>query len=471
MANDRIGRIPPHNQDAETALLGAVLLRNKALENVSSLLRKEDFYIRANQFIWEGINNLRDEHPGTTIDLVTLTDYLSKKGTLSECGGVPYIASLTNSVPSSTNAAYYAQIIRNCSLKRQLLDLSVKIGDSAFDDTQDVRKSMDEIDASLTGLTQNISTNQYKNSGTLIYKVVEDVHKKMCGEESPGVSSGFKSLDKYIGGFKPADYVIIGARPSVGKTAFALSIAHNMAFNTTKPVKVGFFSLEMSGESLMERILARESSINSRAFRNGDLTAAQDEAMMAAAARMYDFAGNLFIQDTPNIGLMEIKAQARRMVRDEHVQVIFIDYIGLIELEGAGNKPRHEQYGEISRSIKSLARELNVPIICLSQVNRDAGKDRPPMLSDLRESGSIEQDADLVMLLDDESKRLDENNKIAQYETEDVQEANDSSEDDKTNRQIKVIIAKQRNGATGGFNMLFRAKFVSFNELERRSSF
>lgn len=471
MANDKIGRIPPHNADAENALLGAVLLRNRALEDVQNIITKDDFYIRANQFIWEGISNLRDEKPSVTIDLVTLTNYLSEKGTINECGGVPYIASLTNSVPSSTNASYYAQIIKNCALKRQLLDLSIKIGDSAFDDTQDVKKSIDDLDQNLSVLTQNAATDAYKSSKNLIYQVVEDVHAKMAGEKSAGLSSGFKTLDKYIGGFKPADYVIIGARPSVGKTAFALSIAHNMAFGGSNPTKVGFFSLEMSGESLMERIMARESSINSRAFRNGELSKEQDDLMMAAAARMYDNASNLFIQDTPNIRLMEMKSQARRMVRDEGVQIIFVDYIGLIELDGAGNKPRHEQFSEISRSLKSLARELNIPIVCLSQVNRDAAKDRPPMLSDLRESGSIEQDADLVILLDDASKRLDENNKIAQYDTEDIPEANNNDPDDKSNREIKIIIAKQRNGSTGAFNMLFRAKFVSFNEIERRPSF
>ena len=475
MANDKIGRIPPHNTDAETALLGAVLLRNKALEDVSTLLVKEDFYVRANQFIWEAILNLRDEMSGATIDLLTLTDYLGKKGLLAECGGIPYIASLTDSVPSSSNASYYAQIIRNCSLKRQLLELSVNIGDSAFDETQDVRKSLDQVDAKLSALTQNITTNGYKHSETLIFKVIADVHAKMAGELSPGVSSGFRTLDKYIGGFRPADYVIIGARPSVGKTAFALSIVHNLAFKskTGRPedaVKVGFFSLEMSGESIMERILARESSINSRAFRNGELTVEQEAHMMQACENLYRFSKNLLVQDTPNIRLMEIKAQSRRMVRNEKVQVIFIDYIGLIELDGAGNKARHEQFSEISRSLKSLARELNVPIICLSQVSRDAAKDRPPMLSDLRESGSIEQDADLVMLLDDASKRLDENNKIAQYDN-DEESSEDGSSNDKTNREIKVIIAKQRNGSTGAFNMMFRAKYVSFEEIERRPSF
>lgn len=466
MSAEKIGRIPPHNTDAEIALLGAVLLRNKALEEVQSMLVKEDFYTRSHQLIWEGILALRNEKPSTTIDLLTLTSFLQEKGILSECGGIPYIASLTNSVPSSSNAAYYAQIIRNLSLKRQLLELSVVIGDKAFDATEDVKSSIDQLDERLTALATNITTGNYKKSGSFIYQLVDDIHDKMSGVKKSGVSSGFRSLDAYLGGFKPSELIIIGARPSVGKTAFALSLAHNMAFNSSNPVKVGFFSLEMSGETLMERIISRESSINSMALRNGLLDSATEEELMRCVDRMYDLSSNLLIQDTPNIKLMEIKAQARRMVRDDKVQIIFIDYIGLIDAEGASQKQRHEQIGEISRSLKSLARELNIPVIVLSQVNREAGKDRPPMLADLRESGSIEQDADVVMLLDDASKRLDENNKVAQYAEEQAPDPNDR-DNNSHNRPIKIIIAKQRNGSTGAFDMMFKSNFVSFTEIDR----
>ena len=458
MSAEKIGRIPPHNSDAEIALLGAVLFRNKALEEVQTMLVRDDFYTRSHQLIWDGIIALRNEKPGATIDLVTLTSFLEEKGTLAECGGIPYIASLTNSVPASSNASYYAQIIRNCSLKRQLLELSVVIGDKAFDATEDVKSSIDQLDEKLTALATNLTTGNYMKSGTFIYQLIDDIHDKMAGIKKSGISSGFRSLDAYLGGFKPSELIIIGARPSVGKTAFALSLAHNMAFNPSNPVKVGFFSLEMSGTTLMERIIAREASINSMALRNGLLDSATEEELMRCVDRMYDLSSNLLIQDTPNIKLMEIKAQARRMVRDDKVQIIFIDYIGLIDAEGASQKQRHEQIGEISRALKSLARELNVPIVVLSQVNREAGKDRPPMLADLRESGSIEQDADVVMLLDDASKRLDENNKIGQYAEE---------QENNHNRPIKVIIAKQRNGSTGAFDMMFKSNFVSFTEIER----
>ena len=463
--SDTIGRIPPHDSDAEIALLGAVLFRNRALEEVQTMIEKNDFYTRSHQIIWDGIISLKNEKPGVTIDLVTLASFLEEKGMLADCGGKAYVASLTNAIPASTNASYYAQIIRNLSLKRQLLELSVQIGNSAFDATSDVKSSIDNLDERLSALATNITTGNYISSGNFMMRVVEDIQEKIAGKKKSGIESGFKYLDKYTGGFKPSDLIIIGARPSVGKTAFALSIAHNMAFHSEPPVKVGFFSLEMSGMTLLERLIARESSVNSMRIRNGKLEKDMEEALMHGVESMYERQDNLLIQDTPNIKLMEIKAQARRMVRDDGVQIIFIDYIGLIDTESVSAKQRHEQVAEISRALKSLARELNVPIIVLSQVSREAGKDRAPMLADLRESGAIEQDADVVILLDDASKRLDENNKIAQYsDTVDSVPDNDTLEH---NRPIKVIIAKQRNGSTVAFDMMFKSDFVSFTDIER----
>lgn len=461
-----IGRIPPHSTESEIAVLGAVLFRNKALENVQSLLVKEDFYTKSHQKIWEGIVVMHDEEPGVTIDIQTLPEFLKQKGTLEECGGYSYIANLTNSIPASSGILYHAQIVKNCSLKRRLLELSVVMGDKAFDPTEDVKSSIDYVDEKLSALALNMSTDNFKSSGHFLYQFWGSIQDKLAGKKKNGISTGFKKLDyKLDGGFKQSDLVIIGARPSVGKTALALSLAHNMAFNVSNPIKVGFFSLEMSGETLMERVVAREASINSRILRNGLLDLATQEQLRDCVDRMYDYSDNLLIQETPNIKLMEIKTQSRRMVRDDGVKIIFIDYIGLIETESSSMKPRHEQIGEISRSLKSLARELNVPVVVLSQVNRDAGKDRPPILADLRESGSIEQDADVVILLDDESKRLDDNNKISQY-AEDGSEI-ENQDPNAGNRPIKIIIAKQRNGSTGAFNMMFQSNYVSFTEIDK----
>ena len=456
-----VGRVPPHNDAAEVALLGSVLLRNKALDEVQTMLVKEDFYQRGHQLIWDAILGLRNDRPNISIDLMSLTQYMTKKGTLSEAGGAAYIASLTDSVPSSTNATYYAEIIHTASLKRQLLDLSITIGDKAFDETTEVQQSIDEIDQKITALGLNAGTDNYVEAGSLLSTVVDNIRDIQNGKRNVGVSSGFKILDKYIGGFKPSDLIIIAARPSVGKTALALSIAINMAFGNN-PVAIGFFSLEMSGASLIERVLANKGRVNLMSLRNGKMDADADARMMNAASNLYDNSKNLLIQDTPNIKLMEIRSQARKMVRENNVKAIFIDYIGLVDLSSSNvNLPRHEQVSQISRSLKQLARELEIPIICLCQVNREGGKDRAPILADLRDSGSIEQDADLVILLDDPSKRLDESGK-AQYEEE--QEGEDPGV---KRRPLKIIIAKQRNGSTGAFTLNFISDYVAFEEIER----
>ncbi|MBR2281934.1 MAG: replicative DNA helicase, partial [Spirochaetales bacterium] len=425
---------------------------------------KDDFYQPQHQLVWEAITGFRNEKPSISIDILSLTQYMAQKGTLAEAGGAAAIAELTNSVPSSTNASYYAEIIKNASLKRQLLDLSIKIGDKAFDESSNVRQSIDEIDQKITQLGTNATTTNYFDASKLITDVVDNVHDIQAGKQTVGVSSGFRIMDKYIGAFKPSDLIIIAARPSVGKTAFALSIAVNMAFGNN-PTPIGFFSLEMSGASLIERVIANKGHINLASLRNGKIDDDTNNRLMTTAANLYDNASNLMIQDTPNIKLLEICSQARRMVRDDGVKAIFIDYIGLVTLDSApSTMPRHEQVGIISRQLKQLARELQVPIICLCQVNREGGKDRPPMLADLRDSGSIEQDADLVILLDDPSKRLDENGKIAQYEDE---EGDDDSFSSVKARPLKIIIAKQRNGSTGAFNLNFISDYVSFKEIDR----
>ncbi len=461
VSEEVVGRVPPHNDAAEVALLGSVLIRNKALDEVQSMLEKEDFYQRGHQLIWDAICGLHNDKPSITIDLMSLTEYMNRKGTLSESGGAAYIASLTGSVPTSTNASYYAEIIKTASLKRKLLDLSIVIGEKAFDATQDVHQSIDDLDQEITALGMNAGTNNYVDSGKLVNDVVNTVHDIQAGKQVIGVSSGFRVVDKYIGGFKPSDLIIIAARPSVGKTALALSFAINMAFGND-PVPVGFFSLEMSGASLMERVIANVGSINLMSLRNGLMDKSTDDRMMTTAAKIYDKSSNLLIQDTPNIKLLEIRSQARRMVKENGVKAIFIDYIGLVDLSSANvNLPRHEQVSQISRSLKQLARELNIPVICLCQVNREGGKDRAPILADLRDSGSIEQDADLVILLDDPSKRLDESGK-ANYDDDQEGEGGGLKV-----KPLKVIIAKQRNGSTGAFTMNFIADYVSFKEIEK----
>ena len=458
-ANTLQGRVPSHNTDAEIALLGSILFKNSVLDEVQSMLDKNDFYVRGHQLIWEAMIGLRNERPNVTIDLLPLTQYMQEKKTLAEAGGAAYIASLTNSTPTYTNALYYAELIKDASIRRKLFDVSVLTAEKAFDESRSVEDSIDEIDQQVSALGLGFNTNSYEDVGKLITEVVDNVHDIMKGKQTIGVSSGFRALDRYIGAFKPSDLIIIAARPSVGKTALALSIAVNMAFGNN-PVPIGFFSLEMSGASLVERVIANRGQINLMSLRNGKLDGDANARMMEAASVLYSNAQNLLVQDTPNIKLSEIRSQARKMVRDNGIKALFIDYIGLVEYGTDKNLPRHEQVSAISRSLKQLARELRIPIICLCQVNREGGKDRAPILADLRDSGSIEQDADLVILLDDPSKRLDENGK-AKYEDEETEEVPGRA------KPLKVIIAKQRNGSTGAFNLNFVADYASFREIEK----
>lgn len=468
--DNSIGRVPPHNNDAEVALLGSILLKNKVLEEVQTLVVADDFYQEGHKKIWNGIVNLKAEKPSISVDIMSLSQYMAQKGTLAEAGGAAYIASLTDSVPSTTNATFYAELIRDGSIKRKLFDLSARITDAVFDDTKDAQQTLENVEQQISALESKGSSNSYSNIEQLLSDVVDEIQNRVAGKTSIGVSSGFRTLDKYIGGFKPSELVIIAARPSVGKTALALSIAINMAFaDHGKAVPIGFFSLEMSGGSLIERVLANRGQINLMSLRNGKMDAEASDRMIATADYLYQNAGNLLVQDTPNMNLLDIKSQARKMVRDDGVKAIFIDYIGLIEYKAQDAKgvtlPKHQQVGEISKALKQLARELEIPVICLCQVGRDAGKDRAPMLADLRDSGSIEQDADLVLLLDDPSKRMDENGKVAQYE--DSEDKDESFDPGLKTRPIKIIIAKQRNGSTGAFNMNFVSDYVQFKEIEK----
>lgn len=249
-ADNSIGRVPPHNNDAEVALLGSILLKNRVLDEVQTLVTGDDFYQTGHKAIWNGIIGLKTDKPSVSVDIMSLTQYMSQKGTLADAGGAAYIASLTDSVPTTTNASYYAEIIRENSLKRTLFDLSAKISDAVFDESKGSQQVLEAVEKQMSKLNNRGGANDYFDIAQLLARVVDEVHDRAAGKTTIGVSSGFKTLDKYIGGFKPSELIIIAARPSVGKTALALSIAVNMAFGH-HPVPIGFFSLEMSGASLI----------------------------------------------------------------------------------------------------------------------------------------------------------------------------------------------------------------------------
>ena len=441
------GRVPPQNEEVERAVLGAILLNERVLADVADILAPGDFYKVAHQQLFGAILSFKQES-SEALDLITLNAFLKSKALIEQCGGPGYIAGLTSDVPSTTSAAYYAQILKGLSQRRKLLLYTSLLRDKAFDESQDIQKVIDEGEQELSILSNEAAgSDTYHTIQDLVQSLILDIEDRAASGVKHGFDSGYTSLDAITGGFKKQEFIIVGARPSIGKTAFALSIVLNMLIK--KRYRVGFFSLEMSASSLMERLLAGHSRVDFSHIRKATLKNSEMAAIVDASSALYD--SHLFIQDTPNMKLMELRAQARRMKREHDVQVIFIDYIGLMDAEADSRVPRHEQISIISRSLKQLARELDVPIICLSQVGRQADGIEPK-LADLRDSGSIEQDADVVILLHRDVTKL---------------RTDDDEDRAKSNvQETKVIMAKNRNGETGVFSIAFVRNIVRFEDMD-----
>ncbi|HDQ13527.1 MAG TPA: replicative DNA helicase [Sediminispirochaeta sp.] len=437
---NRQGKVPPHNIEAEKATLGAVLLDGEVIGTVLRYLRADDFYSQAHKKIFQSIVDLFNR--GETIDLISLSDRLSAAGELESCGGHAYISALTDEVPTSANVEYYARIVKDRSVRRQLLKISTGLISQSYDEGMETRVLIEEAEQRIFDITDSQHGDSYRGVQEIIADTIEAIERLYNTKDSyTGVPSGFPDIDNMTSGFQKSEFIIIGARPSVGKTAFALSMAANMAIH--RKVPIGFFTLEMSDMALMQRMLSAEARINSDKLRTGMLRPADFHNLTEAAGRIYE--APLFIDDTPNIKLLDLRAQARRMKSKEDIQALFVDYIGLIEPENKGNIPRHEQVAEISRSLKALARELELPIICLSQVGRQS-EGKAPNLADLRESGSIEQDADVVMFLHRERE-----------ETKDAKDGGGPG-----NVETEVVIAKQRNGPVGTVKLAFLPHYTKF---------
>jgi replicative DNA helicase len=441
----KFGRVPPHNEDIERAVLGAALLSAEALEKAVEILRPEDFYKTAHRLIFEAVQHLFNVE--SAADLISLTNILRKREHLERAGGPAYIASLTSDVPTTANVEYYAKVIRADSFRRRLIVVSDELNSRAYDESEDTQELLAEAEKKIFDILDNSSLSvQYRDAGTVVTETVNVIEKLYhAGGDYTGVPSGFPELDQFTSGFQNSEYIVIGARPSVGKTALALTMAAHMAVH--KKIPVGFFTLEMSGRSLMQRLLSSEAKIDSNRIRNGMLKHSDFSKLTEAAGRLYE--SPLFIEDTPYIKLLDLRAIARRMKKNEKIQILFIDYITLIEADNKNNIPRHEQVAEISRSLKSLARELDIPIVALSQVGRQS-EGKEPTLADLRESGSIEQDADVVMFIH------------KQRETDKELEHNAKNTID-----TDLIVAKQRNGPVGTCKLLFIPRFTRFESPAR----
>ena len=377
---------------------------------------------------------------------MTLSGELEKAGKLDEAGGVDYIASLTHAVPSSANAEYYSQIVQNDSMRRALIRISGDIGARAFDERVEPKDLLEETQQELFRVSDPQKVKSYKKADSVVKNTVNyliDVYKTKA--EFTGVPSGFPDLDRLTSGFQPAELVIIGARPGMGKTAIALSMAANITIRQSRPA--AFFSLEMSEQALMIRLLSAEAGMDSHKLRTGFFPNSEFETLFAAAEHVHG--APLFIVDMPYMKMLDIQAMARMMKIQENVEIIFIDYIGLIAPDDSRQK-RFEYITEVSRNLKGLARELNIPIVVLSQLRREAEKQKPN-LADIRESGSIEQDADMVMFLNRDrelEKSYDEQSK-------------------KSGQKVQLMIAKNRNGPVGTIDLTFLkhlTKFVSYTD-------
>ncbi|MDR3248532.1 MAG: replicative DNA helicase, partial [Treponema sp.] len=424
----------------------AMLMDGDAIATSIEYLRPGDFYSNANNLVYAAILGLFNK--GLAADILTVTGELRQNGKLEQAGGAVYVSSLTTVVPSSANISYYAQTVQAYSLRRALLRVSGEISVKVFDETKESRIILEETQQRIFDIGDNRSSVRYQSAREVLNETISLIEKLVSSnKEYSGIPSGFPELDTLTSGFHPSEFIIIGARPSVGKTALALTMAANISVHQKLPAV--FFTLEMPGTELMKRLLSMEARINGNSIRTGFLKTRDYQEMLDAAEQIHE--APLFIVDMPNMKLMDLRVQARRIRAQEKVEIMFIDYLGLISSENY-NVPRFEQMTEISRSIKSLARELEIPIVALCQLNREAEKERPN-LSSLRDSGSIEQDADVVMFLHRERESGKKAGEVASQDTE--------------GSRTSLILSKQRNGPVGTVELVFMSRYAKFESIAK----
>lgn len=436
-------KVPPHNQEAEQATLGALLLEWNSLGDIVSYLRPEHFYNQQNQVIYEAMLELFSQ--GITCDMLTLIETLKKNGKLDNAGGVSYISSLIDTVPTSANIDYYAKLVLDQATRRNLIHMSSELRKNCYDETKESRLILEETEQKIFELTDGNSSTTVKEMKSLIPNVINMIDLRyQTKNEYSGIPSGLHDLDNMTSGFQNSEMIIVGARPSMGKTALALSMMENIAID--RQIPCGFFSLEMSADQIVQRLLSQVARIPGTKLRSGMLKMDDFKKLQDAAGKCFN--SPLYMVDTPNMKLLDLRAMARRMRVNQGVKIIFIDYIGLITYENA-QAPVYEAQSAISKSLKALARELEIPIVVLCQVARQA-EGNEPSLAELRGSGSIEQDADVVMFIHGERQK--------QKDGEEYNPVMDR----------KLIVAKQRNGPIGDVDVLFLSSYTKFENKSRR---
>lgn len=433
-------RTPPHSREAEESVLGAVLLSEDAVNEVMDRVHPEDFYVPAHQAVFEAMRDLFDSNQA--IDAVTVSEELRRRGELEKIGGIQFLTRLVDIVPSTSNVAYYAGIVEEHAKRRELIRAGSLVTEVAFDMDEDIATVMDRAEQQVLGVAEKRASQTLLEVGPMFSDVLEHIESmEQRGSEITGLATGFVDLDKKLAGLQPANLVVVAARPAMGKSSLALGIAINVA-SQDEPVAV--FSLEMSKEELVQRILSSVGKVDSMKLRSGQLGPLW-KRVVDAAGRMYK--APIFIDDSPVVTVTDIRAKCRRLKRKRGLSLVVVDYLQLMQASTREN--RQQEISEITRNLKNLARELKVPIIAVSQLNRslESREDKRPRLSDLRESGAIEQDADVVMFI----------YRHEYYHPEDPDKRGIA----------EVIVAKHRAGSTGPVEMTFQPEFTRFANLGR----
>ena len=437
-------RMPPASIEAEQAVLGAMLLKPDAVTTAAEELSADDFYRETHRLIFEAMMELKERTE--PVDLVTLTEQLKKADKLAKIGGIPALSLIANSVPTAANVHYHARIVHEKAQLRSLINAATEIAGAAYESADEVEDIMDSAEKRILSVASGKRSKDFVPLQDILLDTLEQIDLRYNNKGSiTGLPTGFTELDHLTAGLQKSDLILVAARPSMGKTAFTLNIAAHVVLRAKEPV--AFFSLEMSKEQLVQRLLCSEGRIDSQRLRVGELEEKEWGDLIDTANRLS--AAPLYIDDTPSITVMELRSKARRLKAEHGLSLIVIDYLQLMQGRASKNSDnRQQEISEISRSLKALARELNVPVIALSQLSRsvESRQVKRPMLSDLRESGSLEQDADIVMFLYRE----------------------DYYDPETENKNItEVIIAKHRNGPVDTVDLTFLKQFTKFGNLSR----
>lgn len=443
-----IGKLPPQAVDLEEAVLGALMLEKSPLNDVIDIIhRPEIFYKDAHKKIYEAIQELFSS--SESIDILTVTQKLRANGDLEKVGGAFYISQLTNRVASAAHAEAHARILVQKFILREMIRISGKVIQNAYDETTDVFTLLDETESELFAVAEGNIRKDYESMASLLFKAQNEIENAMLKEDGVnGVGTGFSELDKITSGWQRSDMVVVAARPGMGKTAFVLSMARNVAVDFQHPVAI--FSLEMSSIQLVNRLISGEAEIPAEDIRRGNFSKTEFEQFFERTKALSE--APIFIDDTPALSIFELRAKCRRLKQQHNVQLIIIDYLQLMSSGGKGGN-REQEISNISRSIKEIAKELDVPIIALSQLSRSVetrGGDKRPMLSDLRDSGAIEQDADIVCFI---------------YRPEYYQ-LTEWADGTPCNGQAEIIVAKHRNGSLKDVRLKFVGKYAKFSNLD-----